>query len=162
MKLYLIRHGLAETHGMKPDADRALTPAGREKMERAAKGLRKTKIKLQLILTSPLKRARETAEIVAGGLYGVKVETMPELAPGSEPSATISAIGAYRDRKEIALVGHQPHIGQLASLLLTGSPDLCEMDFKKGSVACIDAEFAGEQAKCSLNWLLTPKLMRSL
>ncbi|HUY19451.1 MAG TPA: histidine phosphatase family protein, partial [Candidatus Binataceae bacterium] len=83
MKLYLVRHATAEdANPATDDKDRTLTDSGKTKMMRAAEGLRKMKIRPLLILTSPLKRAQETAEILANGLVGVRVEVMAELAPG--------------------------------------------------------------------------------
>ncbi len=161
MKLYLVRHATAEdgNPGL-DDKDRALTDAGRAKMTRATEGLRKLKVRPALILTSPLKRAHETAEILAGGLEGVRIEVIPELAPGVDSPKIVEALRTFARHKSVALVGHQPGLGNLASFLLTGSERRCELDFKKGGVACLEADFADNQARCVLEWFSTPKLLR--
>jgi len=175
MKLYLVRHAIAEEHpaaaapaktksklsAAGSDAERALTEQGKAKMARAAQGLRKIKVRLDLILTSPLRRARETAEIVAQELEGTKIEVFNDLAPGAEPSAVVAALRPYHSLRAIALVGHQPDLGHLASYLLTGSPNACDLSLKKGSVACLEGELAQDATSCNLLWLMTPKLLRS-
>jgi len=181
MKLYLVRHAIAEERSEPAsagrasaaktkskastatnDADRALTAQGKAKMARAAQGLRKAKVRPDLILTSPLRRARETAEIVANELGGTKIENFDELAPGVEPSAVVEALRRYHNLRAVALVGHLPDLGYLASFLLAGSTNLCELSFKKGSVACLEGDLSGDATSCSLLWLMPPKLLRSL
>jgi phosphohistidine phosphatase len=161
MKLYLVRHGIAEdgNPGLN-DRDRALTEAGRAKMTRAAQGLRKLKVRPALILTSPLKRAHETAEILAGGLDGARIEILSELAPGVDSSKIVEALRSFARHKSVAVVGHQPGLGNLASFLLTGSEKRCRLDFKKGGVACLEAELADNQMRCVLEWLTTAKVLR--
>ncbi|MGD0073501.1 MAG: phosphohistidine phosphatase SixA [Candidatus Binataceae bacterium] len=182
MKLYLVRHAIAEERATaeaesartsaaktkaKPsaptsDAERALTPEGKVKMARAAQGLRKAKPRLDLILTSPLRRARETAGIIAAELGGTKIETVDQLAPGAEPSEVVAAVRRYPNLKSIALVGHEPQLGYLASYLLTGSPDTCGVTFKKGAIACLEGDLTNDDASFSLLWLMPPRLLRSL
>jgi phosphohistidine phosphatase len=161
MKLYLVRHATAEDSNPGiDDKDRALTDEGRVKMARAAEGLRKLKVRPALILTSPLRRAQQTAEILAAGLTGVEVEVMPELAPGVDSPAVVRALRAYAAHKSLALVGHQPGLGQLASFMLTGSDKRCEFDFKKGGVACLEADFSDNAVRCVLQWFTAPRLLR--
>src|SRR5271168_1104435 len=121
MKLYIVRHAIAEEHGSTgDDAERALTDSGRLKMARNTAGLRKLKVAPPLILTSPLRRARETAEILAEGLGGT-IEELAELGPGFEPPAIVKAIGRYSQLDSLAMVGHQPGLGRLAAFLLSGA-----------------------------------------
>lgn len=163
MKLYLLRHAIAEARSESgADEDRALTPKGRARMMRAAEGLKKMKLRPEAILTSPLRRARETAEIVARGLEGVPIETMPELAPVKDSGSVVAALRARDNAKELVLVGHQPGLGNLASLLLTGSPNRLPLDLKKGGAACLELELADGAPRCLLKWLVTPRLLRSL
>ena len=181
MKLYLVRHAIAEERSApadtgrasatktkskasaaNDDAERALTAQGKAKMARAAQGLRKAKVRLDQILTSPLRRARETAEIVAGELGGTKIEALDELAPGAEPSAIVAALRRYQSLRAIAVVGHQPDLGYLASFLVAGSPNACNLNFRKGSVACLEGDLADDAMSCGLLWLMPPKLLRSL
>ncbi len=179
MKLYLVRHAIAEerspsadisrastiktkTKPATPDAERALTPQGKAKMMRAAQGLRKIKVRPDTILTSPLRRARETAEILAEALGGIEIEVLDELAPGTELFSVVAALRRYHSLKALALVGHQPDLGYLASFLLAGTPSACELNLKKGAVACLEGELSDNATACSLLWLLPPKLLRTL
>ena len=163
MKLYLVRHAAAEdSNPATDDKDRALTEDGKTRMMRAVEGLRKMKVRPVLILTSPLKRAHETAEILATGLAGVRVEVMPELAPGVDSPSIVEALRAHAKHKSIALVGHQPGLGNLASFLLTGSDRRCDLDFKKGAVACLEAEFSDHPTRCMLEWLAAPRILRRI
>jgi len=181
MKVYLVRHAIAENHPTIPDppriggtkskakvlgsygdTERALTEEGKTKMARGAQGLRKLKLGLDLVLSSPLRRARETAEIVAKELGGLKVEIAEVLAPGGEPSAVVDLLRRHHNLHAVALVGHEPDLGQLTSFFLTGSTDACDISFKKGGVACLDGDFDEDAPSCSLLWLMPPKLLRSL
>ena len=163
MELYLVRHAIAEDHSASGnDADRALTEAGKEKLVQVVRGLRKLKIRPDLILTSPLRRARETAEIAARGLDGAKVDVLHELAPAIDTKALVSALRPHSRLRALALVGHQPGLGTLASFLLTGSEASIYIDFKKGGVAYMEAELSDEPAHCVLKWVATSKLLRSL
>jgi phosphohistidine phosphatase len=162
MKIYLIRHGIAEDHSTKPDADRVLTDRGKEKMAKGVEGMRKLGIQLDLILSSPLKRARQTADIVAAGLSAGKLEEVAELSPGTNPSLVVNVIRRYRECKAIALVGHEPDLSRLTSFLLTGSANSCDFDFKKGGMAGIETEFSGNSLHCILASFLPPKVLRSL
>src|SRR5437588_3868772 len=111
MKLYLVRHGIAESNSIaKPDAERALTPEGKSKMERIAKGLAHANVSIDLILTSPLVRARETAEILARGLGGIELKMLPELASGATATKVAQAIRRYAKVNALALVGHEPDL----------------------------------------------------
>lgn len=181
MKVYLVRHAIAENHPTIPDPprigatkakakilgsygdpERALTEEGKTKMTRGAQGLRKLKVGLDLVLSSPLRRARETAEIVAQELGGLKVEIAQALAPGGEPSEVVALLRRHHNLHAMAVVGHEPDLGQLTSFLLTGSTDACHISFKKGGVACLDGDFDEDSAACSLLWLMPPKMLRSL
>lgn len=163
MRLYLVRHGVAEDHtAAHDDAQRALTPQGKAKMAAASRGLRKLKMRPDLILTSPLRRAYETAAILAQELGGIKLEELAQLAGSSTPGEVLSALRAYRNLTEVALVGHQPGMGHLASLMLTGSINGCEIEFKKGAVACFDQDRGEKPNRYTLIWSLPPKVLRSL
>jgi phosphohistidine phosphatase len=162
MRLYLVRHGIAEAHHPVGDAERALTPKGRIKMAEQAKGLRKIKFQPDIILTSPLRRALETATII-GDELGIKLEQLLELGQGSYPPADIlAALNPYEQLKEIALVGHQPGLGELAAFMLTGSTSGCDIEFKKGGVVCLEQLTGEVQDRYALIWSMPPKALRSL
>jgi phosphohistidine phosphatase len=163
MRLYLVRHGLAEEHNPTGDAERALTPKGRLRMAEQAKGLRDLKVRPEIILTSPLRRARETATIIAEALGGIRLEDLPELGQGAYgPADILTALHPYDQLKEIALVGHLPGLGELASFMLTGSTSECQIELKKGGVVCLDHFDGGQQDRFVLIWSLPPKVLRSL
>ena len=154
---------MAEEHNPAGDTERALTPKGRLRMAEEAKGLRDLKVRPEIILSSPLQRARETATIIAQELGAIRLEELPQLAPGPYgPADVLAALRPYDQLKEIALVGHQPALGELASFMLTGSTSDCEVEFKKGAVVCLDQFHSGEQNRFALVWSLPPKVLRSL
>jgi phosphohistidine phosphatase len=163
MNLYLVRHAIAEdTAASGRDADRALTADGKAKMRRAAEGLRASGVRLDVILTSPFRRAVETAEIVARVVGGTETRVLAELAAGADVAAVLSALRPYRHVEELALVGHQPDLGLLSSQVMTGSPATCPLGFKKGGVACFEIPAPRGALRGELVWLMTPKQLRSL
>ncbi len=163
MRLYLVRHGIAEEHNAAGDAQRALTPKGRVRMTEQAKGLRDIKVHPEIILSSPMRRALETAAIIAEGLGGVRMEQLPELGQGSAgPAEILSALRNYEQLREVALVGHQPGLGELASFMLTGSTTECQIEFKKGAVVCLERTNVPAADRYALIWSLPPRVLRSL
>jgi phosphohistidine phosphatase len=157
MNLYLIRHGAAEDPGAKPDSERALTDQGRKQLRAAARALARTGLELDAIVTSPLLRARQTAEIIAKelGLDASLIAENAELAPGGNPVKLLKDTRA----ENVALVGHEPYLSELASVLLTGTEDL-GMAFKKGGVCALSAETLRYGRCARLEWLVQPKLLR--
>jgi len=163
MELYLVRHAIAEeASSTGRDADRALTQEGAAKMRRIAEGLRALEVRLDLILTSPYRRAAETAEVLAAVLGGVERQALEELAAAAEMAALLAALRPYRRVQALALVGHQPDLGHLASQVMTGSPDLCPLPFKKGGVACLELPSPRGNLRGELAWFMTPKQLRAL
>jgi phosphohistidine phosphatase len=162
MKVYLVRHAIAEEKAAsKKDADRALTEEGREKMERTAAGLRAMDVAIDVIASSPLRRARETAEIVGEALGKIPIEIVPELASGEDPRDALRALKAFARFSSVAAVGHQPDLGHLASLLLTGNPDAAWLPFKKGGIACLETDFAAKGGAV-LEWHVPPNWLRAV
>jgi phosphohistidine phosphatase len=163
MNLYLIRHAAADSpsEGV-ADADRPLTDKARERMVRVVSGLRKLGVQPELILASPLKRAADTAAIVAEGLGKVPIETLRELSPGSDLSALIAKLRPHLGLRELALVGHQPDLVHLAAFLLSGLADTCEVTIRKGGVAFLTGDLSDPAARFTLDWLLPPKVLRRL
>jgi len=163
MELYIIRHGLAHPLGQKNDfADerRTLTSQGRDRVREIAKGLRKLEVRPEMVLTSPLIRAQETAEIVADSL-GVDKDmliTTQNLAPGSKFEELLAEI-KEKHVESIALVGHQPDLGELAGLVVSGQNHVA-VPLRKGGVCCIDVTETVPSFKGTLVWLLTPKQLR--
>ena len=161
-ELYLIRHGLAEDRGdaWPDDAKRPLTEDGMARMRKAARGLARLGVTIDIVLTSPLVRARQTAEIVAAGLDPrPSLVHADALAPEGGFAAVLAELVKHARKTRIALVGHEPNIGELAARLL-GSRHAIE--FKKGAVCRIDVEALPPSGPGDLRWLLTPKVLRAI
>lgn len=160
MRLYLIRHGESEEVAREGgDAGRRLTHEGRRDFAEEVAGLARLGVSLTQILTSPLVRARQTAEILHGELPGPAPEAWPMLAPGADLEAVLDRLDPSEEA--VALVGHEPCLGRLVSLAIAGR----ESDgtpLRKGGVARID--FAGRPRPGAgrLAWLATPKLLRRI
>ncbi|MEA2626009.1 MAG: phosphohistidine phosphatase [Candidatus Binatota bacterium] len=164
MRLYVVRHAIAEERatGGGGDAARALTEEGRKKMERATAGLAAIGVRAATVLTSPIRRARETAEILARGLGAPSVEDMTELSTGGAPPQVLGALRRRAPTSPVAIVGHQPTLGALVSLVLTGSSSALRLDLKKGAVVCLELDFAARSSDATLLWMLAPKQLRHL
>jgi phosphohistidine phosphatase len=158
MEIYILRHGIAEVgRPGRSDAERKLTDAGREKLRWVLDRARTASLKPSLILTSPYKRAVETAEIAAEilGCKNAIVQT-DVLLPSSSAQAVWRELVNYRDNDAILLTGHEPLLGEAASYLLGASRVL--LDLKKGALLRIDVEELGKAPSGMLQWLLTAKL----
>jgi phosphohistidine phosphatase len=171
IELYLMRHGIAADlgeAGVFKDADRPLTLEGRARMKQATGGIRKLDLKFNLILTSPLLRARQTAEAVAEVLdLQHKVKVLESLAPGrafiegaGRHAEIFLELGAYQFDRAL-LIGHMPDLSELASFLLTGNRNL-NVEFKKGSLCAIEVASLPPRGPGLLRWLMTPKQLRLL
>jgi phosphohistidine phosphatase len=118
MRLYLLRHATAEEHGIRPDAERALVDKGRKQTRRAAAFCRERDIAPSLVLTSPLVRARETANGFCQGLGLPEPVIVPWLGLGRAAREAPEELMAYRDHESVCLVGHEPDFSMLAAHLL--------------------------------------------
>jgi|MudIll2142460700_1097286.scaffolds.fasta_scaffold58332_2 phosphohistidine phosphatase len=162
MQVILIRHARAEERTFfKRDRTRALTADGRRRMRKAARGLHALLPGLTQIATSPLLRARQTAEIVAAVYDGSELMTLPELSPGAAPRAVLAWLRAQPVDATLALVGHEPDLGRLAGWLLSGKPSGF-VQFKKGAAALIEFADAPAAGKGTLSWLLTATQLAEL
>ncbi len=160
--VYIMRHGIAEESSPTgSDSARRLTAAGIEKTRRAAIGLQQIGTTPQLILTSPLCRAEETAQIVAEAFGGVPVRVTRTLAPGVDFAKLICEALEPPRPSQVMFVGHQPDLGMLASWLLTGTPHLAHLPFRKAGAACIDISGAPDRLRGTLQWFVTPAQLRA-
>jgi phosphohistidine phosphatase len=144
-----------------PDDLRPLTKAGQKEMKRAAKGLREEVKNIDLLATSPYTRARQTAEIVADEYDIEDVEVIDVLKPDVELEEFERWCSSWDEDKVIAIVGHEPHLGELATWLLTGNKN-GSIRFKKGGACLIDFEGALSRGQGTLYWLLTTKQLTAL
>jgi phosphohistidine phosphatase len=161
--LYLVRHGLAEDVGPAgDDRSRRLTDRGRERMAAAAAGLRTVGIAPEIVLASPYPRAMETAEIVVAAIDGPKPQALDALTPEVPAAETVKAIGRYGRHEQVMLVGHQPNLGEVASLVLTGLPQSAAIEVKKGTCIALEVLGSGLRGEAVLRWLLPPAVLRSL
>jgi len=153
LQIYLLRHGIAENST--PDSDRALTSEGREKLHRVLARARDADVAPSLILSSPYRRAIETAEIAAEVLnYRGKVVKIRELLPEASPYDAWEQIRKHPDESAILLASHEPLMSSLAAFLLA-SPALA-VDMKKAALLRVDCERIGPEPKGVLKWMLTP------
>jgi phosphohistidine phosphatase len=164
MKLYVLRHGEAEEKSdHADDAARRLTPRGKSKMREAALGMRRAGLTFNALLTSPLARAAETAAIVAE-IYEdkIKLQELQALATGVNPEEALKALAPFAARQRVMIVGHEPQLGRLASLLASGSTSSLSLDLKKGGCVAIDVEDRFEPDGGKLIWMMTPRQLRKL
>src|SRR5581483_3551987 len=161
MELYLLRHGIAEDHSPSGrDADRRLTEEGREKLRRILERAQSAKVNPSLILSSPLKRALETAEIAAHELgYEGKIVRTDALIPDSSPAKIWSDLKLHAAETSILLAGHEPLFSQTVAWMLGSSRAM--VTFKKGAIVRIDFDSIGSEPRGVLQWMLTAKLAGS-
>jgi len=156
MELYLLRHGIAEDNAV-TDADRRLTDEGREKVHRVMKRAASAGVSPSLIISSPYKRALETAEIAASELgYKGKILRAGTLTPDSSPPSVWSEIREHRDEASVLLAGHEPLFSSTVAFLLGSTNQM--IDFRKAALVRIDVHGFGSAPQGVLQWMLTPKL----
>jgi phosphohistidine phosphatase len=161
MQVLLIRHAAAVPAGTPGTADdeRRLTPKGEAKFRVAAKGLARIASRPDVLLTSPLPRARQTAEIAARAFKRIEPTVEPALAGGSV-SGILSALGTHAADALVALVGHEPTLSDLLAHLL-GARAGDRFAFKKGGAALVDLP-DGPSEPGRLLWFLKPRVLRAL
>lgn len=163
IELYLVRHAIAAERGPRYPDDRArpLTADGRRRFKEAVQGLAAFGMSCDLVLTSPLVRAEDTAILLADGLAGrPPVQVVEALAPGGSAADITAAIGrGAKKHGRIALVGHQPDLGELAARLLGAHG---QIEFRKGAVCAIEVSSAAPGGPGTLRWLLPPRALRRL
>ena len=161
-ELYFVRHGLAEERGdaWPDDAKRPLTDEGMSRMRKSARGLTRIGVTLDVILTSPLVRARQTAEILASALDPrPSMVSIDSLKPDGTSAAVLADLDKHSRKCRIALVGHEPMMGEIAARLIGSRHPI---EFKKGGVCRIDVDDLPPAGPGDVRWMLTPKIMREL
>jgi phosphohistidine phosphatase len=162
VKLIIVRHGIAvprETAGV-PDEERQLTDEGIRKMSEAALGYRALGFTSRLILTSPLLRSRQTAEILRKTFgRNAKVQICDALSPEQGREGVYEAISKHSELEALTLVGHQPSLGEIAAEIAFGSASRC-LDLRKGGGCGIDVVRLVPHPEGTLEWLLPASLIR--
>lgn len=161
--LYFLRHGIALPRGSPGIAewDRPLTPEGRKRLIRSVKGMKRIKLTVEAILSSPLPRAYQTAELLLEHLpFAGMIEIREELAPGGNWPALLNQI---RSRKEthILLAGHEPDLSTAIGKLIGGKAGGSVL-LKKGALASVRLEESSAGTEGQLQYLLQPKILRRL
>ena len=162
LELYLIRHGVAADRGSDypDDSKRPLTSDGISRLRKSAKALAELDVDFDQIIASPLVRTKQTADIFAQALpSNPSVVLSDSLAPAGTPSAVFQELGKHMRRARIALVGHEPNLGELAARLIGARTPI---EFKKGAICRIDFEVFPPKGLGVLRWLVTPRMLRKI
>lgn len=166
MQLLIIRHAIAEDRELfaasgQDDAERPLTKAGRKKMRAAAAGLAEVAPAVDLLATSPLVRATQTADIVAAAFRRPPTHPVDALTPERPAADFVKWLHAVDGASVVATVGHEPHLGRLVSWLTTARKQPF-MELRKGGACLLDLGAAPAPGTARLLWVLTPKQLRRL
>jgi len=164
VNIFVLRHGEAGSHATMPskDLERPLTESGREDIELVAVSLHKLRVGFDKIATSPLKRAKETAEIVAK-VYeesSPKLEIWEELRPEGNKQETLQRLSRLKQDSDILLVGHEPYLSSMIGEIISGSSS--RILLKKGGIAKVQILSFAPKASGELRWLLTPKHLKKM
>ena len=164
MQLLIVRHGIAEdreTWAPRDDALRPLTAEGKKKMKEAAKGLHAIVPRVDVLATSPLTRALQTAAIMAKIYEKGEPAIVDALAPGQRPPAVASWLRTQAPQRTVAVVGHEPGLGALASWLAAGT-ERSFLELGKGGACLLELGERIEAGAAMLVWALRPSHLRTL
>jgi phosphohistidine phosphatase len=165
MELMIVRHAIAVEHGdpaYKRDEDRPLTPEGMHKFRLAARGLKEFADKPERIVSSPLIRARQTAEILRDVVApDTKIEFCDDLVPSGDFARALLFVKGLRSER-VAIVGHEPHLSGFTSYLLVGEKSRADMVYKKGGAALVSFPDAPGAGHGTLEWLVQPGALREI
>ena len=165
MDLYIVRHAAALERNpdrWPDDSERPLSPEGEEEFRLAARGLARIASPIDVILSSPYKRAWQTAQILAELESWPAPKSFPVLEPTLPPEKALLALETYSEAGSIAVVGHRPGLHELAAYLLTGQSDGLKIGIEKGGVVCVGFDGPIDPGAGELQWLLTPEFLSSL
>jgi phosphohistidine phosphatase len=162
MDVFVLRHGEAGNRQklMVADTKRTLTEAGRKEVEEIAKRLSRLKLKPDRIITSPLVRARETAEIVAKVQASDKPEEWDELKPEGDRQQFYSKLSKLKSDSSAMIVGHEPYLSTMICEVI-GAPG-GRLVLKKGGLARVRIDSLSPRVAGELRWLLSPGLLKKL
>ena len=164
MKLYVMRHASAEDSAPGgEDHDRPLTQAGRDHTRKAALGMLAMGLRFDAILTSPKVRALETASLVSAAYDQEPAPlTLHALMDDIPVESAASALETYFVYESVLIVGHEPQLSGLVSLLLTGGAGLLTIALKRGGCVAIDLPGRRDRAGAALRWMMTQRQLRSM
>lgn len=163
MQLLIVRHAIAFERSARrwpDDAERPLSSRGLTRARQAAAGLQRVAKRPTCVLTSPLRRARETAAILTQFARWPQASICPQLKPGVAPE-TLLALLAARNVQRAALVGHEPDLGRLLAACLPGHTDAAAFEFKKMGAALLVFHGAPRVGQGALVWLAPPRILRA-
>jgi phosphohistidine phosphatase len=164
MDIIFFRHGIAvEREDWKgEDDDRPLTDEGSTRTQQAARGLRSLLDQPHLILSSPLLRARQTAELARQALKtDAKIEITEDLLPGASPERVLTGLARVTQNAVVLCVGHEPHISTTVSAMISGKT-MASLEIKKAGACCVRFSSHAKAGAGTLLWLLLPKTLRAL
>jgi phosphohistidine phosphatase len=164
LELLLVRHAPARKRDPRRwpgDSRRPLSARGVRRFQRAAAGLERVTARPERVFSSPLLRARQTAVILRTVAGWPAARVVAELAPGRDPERLLRRLGDA-DADRVAIVGHEPGLGQLLALCVAGAGGRARSEFRKGGVACVGFAGGMQPGSGQLRWLLPPRLLRRL
>jgi phosphohistidine phosphatase len=166
MRLLIVRHAIADNReewakSGRPDGERPLTPRGIKRMRSAARGLASLVETPDVIATSPLVRAVQTAEIVAKAWGIEKLVEAGALSPTGEYADLVAWLRSLKTNGTVVVVGHEPHLSGLGSYLLTGRRESF-LELKKGAACLIQLSEPPTPGVARLLWLLGPGQLRAV
>jgi len=164
MELLIIRHAIAyerDRRRWRDDGARPLSPAGKKLSRKAAAGLKEFGNAPNRLLTSPLLRARQTAQILTEVAGWPQAQEAAELLPAETAPAVLARLGKERS-KRVAIVGHQPALGTFLAVCLLGEDATVPIELKKSAVACVSFAGSPRAGRGVLQWLATPRMLRKL
>jgi phosphohistidine phosphatase len=164
MDVYVVRHAIAherDASRWSDDGERPLTPEGEARFRKAARGLRRLVPTVDVVLSSPFARAWRTAELLEEEAAWPRPVRCEELAADRSATDAMSVIRSRATEAAVAVVGHEPGLSELASLLLAGSTRVA-FDLKKGGVIALGLADGVRRGSGYLRWVVTPKILRSL
>lgn len=158
MLLFLLRHGDAQSDPSIPDEDRALTPEGVASIRRIAEILRRLGVRFDMIYSSPLLRARQTAELAIAPLaQRPTIRLTDHLKVGADVQNLFDILNAHPADARLLLVGHEPYFSQAISMLLVGNFTV-RIDIRKASLACVETSAPLGPRTGTLKWVLTQEI----
>ena len=163
--LLLVRHAIADTRDpahWPDDRLRPLTEDGERRFRVAARGLRRIVPSVDVLLSSPLVRAWQTAELLASVAHWPAPKRFNALAPGHLPDQVLDALAPYSNSGSLGLVGHEPDLSELAAYLIGSRDGEARLEMKKGGAAQISFDGDLQTGLATLRWLMTPAILRAL